>query len=242
MSPFSLGILGSARVAPTGSAYAAAVLADSPALYWRLNETGGTSAADDSGNNRTGTYSGTLSFSQAAAGTALGTSVDFAGGAQVTRTYESWMNVDSFTLEAWVYPTAAADASADTVIAMRGGAGDRWQFRRESNGAWTLVSWSAAGAALVRTIALSTQLPINNWGHFVIAKNGANVTTFFNGSQISSESVNDSLFAASNQSITVGSIFGSLSEPFPGRIDEVAFYPTVLTLARAQAHYNARNA
>lgn len=36
--------------------YAAEILARAPYLYWRLDETGGTTAADSSGNGRTGRY------------------------------------------------------------------------------------------------------------------------------------------------------------------------------------------
>lgn len=39
--------------------YDSEVAADSPALYWKLQETSGTSAADASGNSRAGTYNGT---------------------------------------------------------------------------------------------------------------------------------------------------------------------------------------
>lgn len=40
----------------TPSPYRGVVLADGPYAYWPLNETGGTVAADLSGNNRNGTY------------------------------------------------------------------------------------------------------------------------------------------------------------------------------------------
>ena len=36
--------------------YSSEVLTDSPLLYWRFEETSGTSAADSSGNGKTGTY------------------------------------------------------------------------------------------------------------------------------------------------------------------------------------------
>lgn len=41
------------------------VLADSPLLYWQVDDTSGTTAADDSGNGRTGTYTGGFTLSQA---------------------------------------------------------------------------------------------------------------------------------------------------------------------------------
>lgn len=56
-------------VVPGGaSSYPSAVLADNPYAYWRLGDTSGTTAADASGNGRTGTYnngSGSFTLNQA---------------------------------------------------------------------------------------------------------------------------------------------------------------------------------
>lgn len=41
------------------ASYDTEVAADSPAIYWKLQDTSGTSAADSSGNSRAGTYNGT---------------------------------------------------------------------------------------------------------------------------------------------------------------------------------------
>ena len=49
------------------SAYPDLVLADSPAVYYRLNEASGTTAADSSGNNRTGTYTAGVTLGTAGA-------------------------------------------------------------------------------------------------------------------------------------------------------------------------------
>ena len=46
----------SAQSAGGGASYSASVLADSPLSYWRLGEASGTTAADSSGANRTGSY------------------------------------------------------------------------------------------------------------------------------------------------------------------------------------------
>jgi hypothetical protein len=46
----------------SGAAYNTTVTGDSPYLYWRLGEASGATAADATGNGRTGTYSGTFSY------------------------------------------------------------------------------------------------------------------------------------------------------------------------------------
>lgn len=48
--------------ATTDATYAAAVLADSPVVFYELDEASGTIAADSSGNSNTGTYDGRVGF------------------------------------------------------------------------------------------------------------------------------------------------------------------------------------
>ena len=47
---------------PGPSAFPAAVMADTPSLYWRLDELGQLPVTDSSGSNRTGTYRDGLSY------------------------------------------------------------------------------------------------------------------------------------------------------------------------------------
>lgn len=55
---------GDVTVRRTSSTLEAAIEADLPLAYWRLGETSGTMAADDSGNANTGTYSGAYTLNQ----------------------------------------------------------------------------------------------------------------------------------------------------------------------------------
>ena len=66
-----------------GTGYSQTVLADSPRAYWRLGEASGTSAADASGNGRTGSYvaSPTLGVPGALTGDS-NTAVGFNGSSQ----------------------------------------------------------------------------------------------------------------------------------------------------------------
>ncbi|MGA2837334.1 MAG: hypothetical protein ABSF84_12130, partial [Acidimicrobiales bacterium] len=53
----SQGVAGAAHAADlTPTSYASTVLADSPAAFYQFNETGGSTAADSSGNGIDGTY------------------------------------------------------------------------------------------------------------------------------------------------------------------------------------------
>ena len=98
------------------------VLADTPNIYWKLQDTSGTSAVDSSGNTRPGTYNGTAAVNYALAQnvslvssdptaksvkmmrdsavegghptlrTNLADSTTVNGKSSISRAYESWMN------------------------------------------------------------------------------------------------------------------------------------------------------
>ena len=89
-----------------GPSYSASVLADSPRAYWRLGEASGTTAADASGNNRTGSYLNTPSLGAPGALTGdSNTAVSFNGVDEyVNVPYLAALNPTAFTVEAWAYP------------------------------------------------------------------------------------------------------------------------------------------
>jgi hypothetical protein len=72
-----LAAAGTAQAAPTS--YQTAVLADNPYVYYRQNESGGTTATDTSPNARNGTYVGTPTFGVLGAGPASDNGVGYDG-------------------------------------------------------------------------------------------------------------------------------------------------------------------
>ena len=88
----------------SGNSYAQRVLGDSPVSYWRLDESSGTTAADQLGLNP-GTYSGgyTLGVPGAIAGDSA---VAFNGstGTVTVPNSSSLQTGDVFSLEAWIKP------------------------------------------------------------------------------------------------------------------------------------------
>lgn len=109
--------------------YDTEVLADTPQIYWKLQDASGTSAVDSSGNVRPGTYNGTPTTHYALAqnvsllssdatlksvalyrnGTHtvakadISNATDNGGKANISRAYEAWMNVAgaAFSVECW---------------------------------------------------------------------------------------------------------------------------------------------
>ncbi len=59
--PYGSGLTGGKRTPRAVQDYVSAVMADSPRVYYRLNETSGTTAVDSSGNGYNGTYGANVS-------------------------------------------------------------------------------------------------------------------------------------------------------------------------------------
>lgn len=89
--------------------YRAAVLAKNPVAYWRLGESDGTSAADETGNGHDGTYVGNpVLGQQGAINGDPNTAVQFSGGSYVeiptSADFSQQTSGDGLTVEAWMRP------------------------------------------------------------------------------------------------------------------------------------------
>ncbi len=216
--------------------YADEVLADSPAVYLRLNEpTPGTgTAADLSGNGRNGTYVGSPVTARGIVPCDEDRAVDFSGTGQgVSSTYSPFTTGASLTLECWYLRDSQAASQA--LIANDTGTGNQVLIRAVSGGTDISffsdagvgeVTWTAAGVAVGRV------------GHLALTYVDTTKTSelYVNGVSQGTK-VSTNAFTR-NGTYTVG-YYGGLNEPFDGRIDEVAIYLTALSAGRVQAHYDA---
>lgn len=235
---FPLGIVASASSgegeppAPPDS-YFNTIMGHTPALYWRLDESSGTTAADASGNGRTGTYNAsavTLGAPSLLTGDA-NTAVAMSGtGHRITRTYASWMAGDR-TIELLMNPSSVTDAAGATVASMAetsgGGTSTSWHLEIYLG---QLYMWVAGGYASGSVpIATSTRY------HLAFRVSGTTSTLHVNGVAALSRAAAPSLTA----DFRVGTRFTDATAPFSGVIDEVSWVPTALTdgqiLADAQA-------
>jgi hypothetical protein len=221
-----------------GTSYSQQVLADSPLAYWRLGEASGTSAADASGNNRTGTYLNTPSLGApgALAGDA-NSAVSFNGSDEhVNVPYTAALNPSSFTVEAWVYPTGGQGSFRSIVTSRDYAPGqakgyvlyaapdNRWQLWTGSGG-WNVVY----GPAVV----------LNQWTHLVGTYDGSTLRLYVNGALVASSVVAYTQNTTRPLRIAAGRTESPAQYFLPGRVDEVALYGAALSAARVSAHYAA---
>ncbi len=228
----------SAGWSAASSFYAAAVAADSPMLYWRLGESGGTTAVDAVGNYP-GTYSGTVTLGTAGYSADGDTATTLTGAGQV-RTASTALNFNGrapFTLEAW---TKITDPSGYPYGRL---------FSDESTDASGLqgynvfrcpAGWSSGGYACLcfqrfensAATGLCTAATLGAWHHLAFTYDGSSMCAYVDGSLSSC--------AASSTAMvnrTAGLTVGNGANPFAGTLDEVAVYDYALSAGRIQAHY-----
>jgi hypothetical protein len=219
---------------PPSSAYGKAVNADGPVGWWRLGESSGTTATDQTGSDA-GTYVGAVKLGQPTliATDTANTSVAFDGkSAAVQIPAASQLNFGSaLTLEAWIKPSSLPASGSFTSILTKAESyslqfnGPKLEFTIIQNG--TRHRLQAASGAIVA----------GNAYYVVGTYDGTTQRLYINGVQVASVSLSGAASTTSNP-LYVGSWDGA-SEFFAGTIDEPAVYAKALSAAQVKSHYEA---
>jgi hypothetical protein len=213
-----------------------AVLADSPAAYYRLNDgSGATTVADESGAGRDGTWQGSPAFG---AGLFPGDLGNWDGDGSV------WAEVNAvapeiysgdFTIELFAYGDAANicavgwnDSSGDAnVLDIFAPPSDNFLVTG-SNTPYTNRDFLARESAIY---------------HVVVKNEGGSIRVFVNGVEDTVEDFPASFAGApaSDDQISIGQEFdgASVSNVHSGKMSDVAFYGYALSDSRILAHYEA---
>jgi Concanavalin A-like lectin/glucanases superfamily len=227
-----------AAAAAFARCYDDAVAASSPLSYWRLDETSGTSAADQVGS-RPGTYTGGYTLGQSPALRSTGTSTTFNGSTgYVNVPYAAALNPAAVTVEAWVYPTGGAGTWRAVASSWKNASGIRagyWLGINASN-QW---QFSVAQNTNGETDALTTPVTLNTWTHLVGTLSGTTLSLYVNGT-LQATATGTYTAAPSPTEFRIGSEYlgGVGGSFFPGSIDEVAVYGSALSAATVRTHYN----
>ena len=220
-----------------GNAYRNVVLTDKPVAFWPLNETSGTVAADISGHDFNGTYTGGITLADIAGIPGAGGNAPVFDGSSgyVTGSQLLTASTINVTLEAWVnfqgnaspnggcffkngqYNNGYAIGNGGTIM---DNAGDN------IIGLYEDQSWNPTTATY----------PTSGWNHIVMVIGSNSESTFYlNGAEVATNA-NSSIIAPGAQWMIAADEGGRL---FAGALSNIAIYNTVLTPARILAHYNA---
>lgn len=226
--------------------YQSEVLADTPWLYWRLDDTSGTTAADTSGNGRTGTYSGSPTLAQSPLITD-GTSVLFDATNDYCLSSSAIFNSSTATVEVWFdYDGTAPSPGANGVLAGcnegdTSGVGEKLILLvNDGAGGGLAVFYVYDGAQKFATGAT----PLTVGRHHLVGTvdaAGGTAKIYVDGAQDGTVGVSGSYAGYTNPNAIVGggstALAGNVRKA--GRRDEFALYTTALSAARILAHYQA---
>jgi Concanavalin A-like lectin/glucanases superfamily/Bacterial Ig-like domain len=219
---------------PPQTPYKDAVLADGAVAYWRLGESSGTSAADESANANTATYTGGVALGQPGALAAdqdTAASFDGVNDALSAPDAPSLDLSTGATIETWV---KRAKSGWQVVVGKPGNG----QSRFENYALWFdssdyLRAFFGNG---VTYSSISSSVPMDtNWHYVVATYDNATIRLYVDGTLNTTASGSIAL-TPNTQPMNVGRDQSS-SYFFGGRLDEVAVYPTALTAARVGRHY-----
>lgn len=225
----------------TTSNYPLTVLADSPAAYWRMSDTG-TTMLDVSGNNRHGTHSVAPVLVDALITDTYDASKDHQQNSPSRVTNATWMNTTSFTAEAWTNYDTPASAGGPVIARASyqnaNTASNRMFFLDQAGNFFRIGITFTDATALEVSAYASTSLTTY---HVVLTFDGTWARFYINGSEVySTNSYAGKTPRPNAADITIGGDHADFSTTrYDGRIDEVAYYTTALSAARVLAHYQA---
>jgi uncharacterized repeat protein (TIGR01451 family) len=215
------------NLGPSSNVSIVTTLATIPELVaaYSFDEGTGTTVADASGNNRTGTIANATWTTTGKYGKAL----SFNGtSAKVRIPDDPGLHLSTaVTLEAWVNPSTVTSAWRDVIYKGNDNyfiMGTTTQSGRPSVG-------GTFGGANVNNYGPST-LPLNTWSHLAATYDSATLRLYVNGVQVASAARTGTM-AVSTNPLEIGgdSIFGQY---FKGMIDEVRVYNIALTPTQIQ--------
>jgi Concanavalin A-like lectin/glucanases superfamily len=225
---------------PPAPPYATEVLNDSPRGYWRLGESSGTTAAD-----QTGTNPGTYQF-----GVVLGAPGALFGDANTAGRFDGTddkvsmadpangsldFGTGDFTVEAWAKTTVNGEQAVVSKRATTAGT-PFWQFTVTNDpGHDGEIRVNIVAGATVEVYGPAKRVDDGAWHHVVVGfDRESGLTIYVDGV---------SVFRPAAPTGDVGNagpfLVGKSTgyNHFKGDLDEVAVYPSALPGARVQAHY-----
>ena len=223
--------------APTDT-YGKTVMADSPDLFWRLDDATGPTAADSSGNDTTGTYSGGVTYQTPSNVTTQGTGVTLNGSDGLIVSDTKVNGPTTYSEELWFNTTTTSggkligfgDASSGESSNY-----DRHVYMLDSGqlvfGVWT---------GQPNTITTPDAYNDGNWHQLVATQGPDGMSLYVDGQPVGTNPQTQSQAYSGYWRVGGDHTWGgNSSDFFAGNVDEVAVYPSALSAARVLAHYQA---
>lgn len=221
------------------------VLDNQPVAYWRLGETEGTTAIDETGNGNDGIYS--AGVTQGIDGALLGggdTAAAFPLAAHtesVTATIGEIEHSAAWTVESWVRPQEPSDGNSSSHRTMMATSKFRFQYSPSasiSSARFLIQPFKSDGTNLFLSDPTIRTEANNIWWHVVATYDGSSLRLYVNGTLVISALAE--LQAGTFSTVRMG--YDGLSnigggDGLRGDLDEPAVYDRALTPAEIVQHY-----
>lgn len=239
----SYGIVASSAVGnggggSTSSAFAALVLASSPLMYWRMNDTSGTTVTDSSGNDRHGLCQDSPSFD------ALplvieddGTSMYFSGSQteHVVRTAEAWMNVSDLTVSCAVFLDPGVMGLQMFVSRYHDDDNDRSFFLYAENGEFKFYYRGVGGQEVTINSGVTAAFGQIYYVSAYCGAAGSGIRVYYQGTLAGASTGAGYSLNPSSRPLIVGGA-DQTAYHMTGTLQEVSYYGTILPTTTIDAH------
>jgi Concanavalin A-like lectin/glucanases superfamily len=207
--------------------YATEVAADSPALWWKLDEASGTVANDSSGNgHNSGSCNVTFGVADCPAGMSQ-TCASFNGTTQTVIetsyvpsltafTFETWVNLNSQNVWGPCYGPASGNPDYDHV---------GFLLQSTGNENATPPRISVGNGTVTVTVTAPSNLPSSGWAHLAVTWDGSTVTLYVNGASVGTPATLTGTVTTAANGIHVGDRYNGASF-YKGNECQAAFYTT----------------
>lgn len=213
-------------------------------LHWKFDEVSGTTAADSSGNSRSGTLSGTTFASSAVTGpggTLNGALILDGTNDYVSRSSTAFHGYTAFTFAIWCKKTTSGFTSNEPIAFSLGYFPNAGTIFFEPHEVWPGGGSGGGTAVRFDNAWYSYSDPSfdpSQWHHWAITYDGTNLRVYRDGVlKYTSGSIPGKSLSVSGWDLIVGNMFG-YNRYYPGSVDDFRVYDNALTLSEVQALYD----
>ena len=231
---------------PARADYQSTVLAQSPAGYWRLNETTApippvTTALNvgSLGATGNGTYEGSQGFFRGFPGALANsdTAVHFDGSSQdILVPYNADLNPATFTVEGWLNADGTV-ANCPLSCGDFGSPRKGWLIYQTGANGYELRMYKNSGTAFAVDVVATNANVVGVYTHVVATYDGTTAKVYLNGALANSGTLNASYVPGISGGFSIGRRADGTGFMWQGKTDEVAYYNTALDANTIAAHF-----
>ena len=220
--------------------YDSIILADSPTVYWPLNETTGTTITDATGNGNGGTYVGSPTLNQTGIGDGSGAVLFASASSQYAKgTTVLQSTTNNWSVECWVKLNASSSGNTDGMFVHNGNNGPG------GGAGWGVGLHGGTGLeyylAHVDAVAMSYTFADFLWHHVVLVRNAGTAAAWVDNVQTGNTTTEAPGAPGNFAGLTVAAeaqLATGYARFVDATIAKAAIYPVALSTTQISNHFN----